>query len=145
MTESKPPFSELIERQLVTTEPLSPEQTKMVDEHMARREAVAKEMEEEKAPGSIWPSLKEVRRACLEGAGLIEKGAPLPPAAPLALTDRNIAALSRAIEAEGYMILTDPETEDVKLKRTACICDKGGLGDLCDGDCIDGRGVETNS
>lgn len=59
---------------------------------------------------------------------------------PLALTDQHVAALERAIRAEGYLILADADTGEVKLTRGACICDKGGLGDLCDGDCRDDRG-----
>ena len=38
--------------------------------------------------------------------------------APLALTDQHIAALARAIESEGYRIMVDTETGEVKLKRT---------------------------
>jgi hypothetical protein len=37
--------------------------------------------------------------------------------APLALTDRHVAALERAIRAEGYDILADPETGEVRLTR----------------------------
>jgi hypothetical protein len=37
--------------------------------------------------------------------------------APLALTDQHVAALERAIRAEGYDILVDPETGEVRLSR----------------------------
>lgn len=37
--------------------------------------------------------------------------------APFALTDQHAAALTRAIEAEGYRVMVDPETGDVKLER----------------------------
>ena len=39
--------------------------------------------------------------------------------APYALTDQHAVALTRAIEAEGYRVLVDPETGDVKLERRA--------------------------
>jgi hypothetical protein len=38
-----------------------------------------------------------------------------PP--PYALTDRHVAELERAIRAEGYDILTNPQTLDVKLVK----------------------------
>lgn len=37
---------------------------------------------------------------------------------PYALTDRNVAALERAIRAEGYNILVDPATGAVRLEKT---------------------------
>lgn len=36
---------------------------------------------------------------------------------PLAITDKHVTALSRAIEAEGYRIMVDAETGDVKLEK----------------------------
>ena len=47
------------------------------------------------------------------------KDAPAEEPAPLALTDQHSAALERAIVAEGYSVLVDPDTGDVKLERTA--------------------------
>ncbi len=38
---------------------------------------------------------------------------------PFALTDANITALEKAIRAEGFEILTDPETGEVKLTQQA--------------------------
>jgi hypothetical protein len=38
---------------------------------------------------------------------------------PFALTEQHIAALARAIEAEGYRIMADPETGNVKLEWTS--------------------------
>lgn len=36
---------------------------------------------------------------------------------PLALTDRNIAALEAAIRAEGFEVYADPQTGQIKLER----------------------------
>ena len=36
---------------------------------------------------------------------------------PYALTEEHIAALERAIRAEGFTILVDTETGEVRLKR----------------------------
>lgn len=37
--------------------------------------------------------------------------------APNALTDRDVAALERAIRAEGYRILRDPVSGEIKLEK----------------------------
>ena len=55
--------------------------------------------------------LSEVERAELERDVVDEEPTPS------ALTDQHAAALERAIRAEGYTILVDPETGDVKLER----------------------------
>lgn len=47
---------------------------------------------------------------------------------PHALTDQHAAALERAIRAEGYSVLVDPETGDVKLERAEAE-DHGWCGD----------------
>lgn len=39
------------------------------------------------------------------------------PAPPCALTDQHAAALEPAIRAEGYEVLVDPESGDVKLEK----------------------------
>lgn len=36
---------------------------------------------------------------------------------PLALTEAHLPALAAAIHAEGYRIMADPQTGDVKLER----------------------------
>ncbi len=45
------------------------------------------------------------------------KDAPSEPSALFALTDAHVTALEKAIRAEGYDILVDPETGEVKLTR----------------------------
>jgi hypothetical protein len=115
VTEGKPPFSELIEQKLVETEPLSAEQQKMVYEHMARREAVAY-MEALDIPAEMPVLREETKRQRALEAKWDAEAAEAPP---LALTDQHITALSRAIESEGYRIMVDPATGDVKLERTS--------------------------
>lgn len=102
----------LLEQPIVNTEPLSPEQQKAVDEYMARREAVFY-MESLDIPATM-PALREKtkQRRALEAKWEAEGTKEV-----LALTDQHVTALARAIEAEGYTILTDPETGEVKLER----------------------------
>jgi hypothetical protein len=38
-------------------------------------------------------------------------------AAPFALTEAHLPALAAAVHAEGYRIMVDPETGEVKLER----------------------------
>ena len=40
-----------------------------------------------------------------------------PDPAPYALTQQHLAALEKAIRAEGYDILVDPESGEIKLRK----------------------------
>ncbi len=78
--------------------------------------------------GMSWKQVEEICETALRDV--------TAETALFALTDQHVAALTRAIEAEGYRVLVDPETGDVKLvasERTMETAPKDGTWVLLEG------------